>query len=155
MTSAASTDVKEVIFINQDVVGEFAALPDEVKEAADFRISIVQNGGRLPAAHVRKLRGQLAGISEIRAGYNDDTYRVYFAAEFEKALYLLDAGIKKSPKGGEIPRWQIERLQARMSQARAHYERCAAAIEDRFQARRAARFALQAAAEALHGDDLP
>jgi hypothetical protein len=29
--------------------------------------------------------------------------RVYFAAEFEKVVYILDAGIKKSPHGKEFP----------------------------------------------------
>jgi phage-related protein len=145
MTSNASTDVKEVIFVNQDAKAEYEALPDDVRETADARTTILQNGGRLPARQVRTLQGKLAGISEIRIRYDDDTYRVYFAAEFEKAIYVLDAGMKKSPNEDEIPRWQRDRLEYRMGQAKAHYGRCVNDINARFEERRKTREAIGAA----------
>jgi phage-related protein len=143
MTSGASTDLKEVIFVNQDAAHEYAAMPPDVRETAEARTTVLQNGGRLPAQQVRALHGNLAGISEIRIRFDDDTYRVYFVAAFEKVIYLLDAGIKKSTHGSEIPRWQADRLQVRMAQANAHYRRDAASIDARFEARRQARLAIE------------
>ena len=141
MTSGASTDLKEVIFINQDAARAFAAMPPDVRETAEARTTILQNGGRLPAQQVHALHGNLAGISEMRVRFDDDTYRVYFAATFEKVIDLLDAGIKKSAHGNEIPRWQADRLQARMGRADAHYRLNKAAIGARFEARRQASLA--------------
>jgi phage-related protein len=121
MTSDASADVKEVIFVNEAANRDYADLPPDVREAADTRTTVLQNGGRLPAKQVRNLQGVLFGISEIRISYDDDTYRVYFVAEYAEAIYILDAGMKKSPKDGEIPRWQIDRLVARKQKADDHY----------------------------------
>jgi phage-related protein len=142
MTSGTSTDFKEVIFINQDAANAYRSLPPEVREAADARTAALQNGERLPAQHAKRLSGQLSGISEIRLRFDADAYRVYFAAEFEKAIYILDAGIKKSPNAGVIPRWQMDRLAERLAAARRNYERDAVPIALRFDARRRAREAL-------------
>jgi phage-related protein len=139
MTSSASTDVKEVIFINQDVFGAYADLPDEVWEAANARTTVLQNGGRLPAQQAKALKGALSGISEIRINHDDNTYRVYFAAEFPMVIYMLDAGIKNSPSGDEIPRPQVERLAKRFQQAKKHYADDAAIIGKRFKEREAER----------------
>jgi phage-related protein len=139
MTSDASGDVKEVIFVNAAAVRDYAALPAEVKEAADARTTILQNNGRLPSKQVRDLRGALAGIAEIRIFYDDDTYRVYFAAEYAEAIYILDAGMKTSPNDSDMPRWQIDRLVARKQQADEHYIDNRLALRRRAEERRLVR----------------
>ncbi len=139
MTSKASGDLKEVIFINEAAARDYAALPPEVREAADARTTVLQNGGRLPAKQVRDLRGSLFGISEIRIFYDDDTYRVYFAAEYAEAIYILDAGIKKSPRDSDMPRWQIDRLVARKQKADHHYLENRLALRRRAEERRLVR----------------
>ncbi len=141
MTSDASADVKEVIFVNEAATRDYAALPPDVREAADAPTTVLQNGGRLPSKQVRDLRGVLFGISEIRISYDDDTYRVYFAAEYAEAIYILDAGMKKSPKDGEIPRWQIDRLVARKQKAEDHYLASRPALRRRAEDRRRLRAA--------------
>ena len=145
MTSPSSPDLKEVIFINQAVYNVFLALPQAVLEAASARTTILQNGGRLPAQQMKMLKGALSGVSEIRVLHDNDTFRVYFAASFERVVYILDAGIKKSPAGGEIPRPQIERLVTRLRQARQHYADFADELATRFAARAVERAALAAA----------
>ncbi len=139
MTSGTSTDRKEVIFVNQAAFRDYAELPREVKEAADARTTILQNGGGLPAKQVSNLKGKLAGISEIRILHDDDTYRVYFAAEYDEAIYILDAGIKKSPRKFEIPQWQVDRLVERKRKADEHYAANKALLEARAKARSEAR----------------
>jgi hypothetical protein len=70
--------------------------------------------------------------SEIRIFYDDDTYRVDFAAEYAEAIYILDAGIKRSPRDSDMPRWLIDRLVARKQNADRHY------LENRLALRRRA-----------------
>lgn len=139
MTSRASRDRKEVIFINEAAARDYVALPPEVREAADARTTVLQNGGRLPAKQMRDLRGSLFGISEIRIFYDDETYRVYFAAEYAEAIYILDAGIKKSPKDSDMQRWQIDRLVARKQHADRHYIENRLALRRRAEERRVVR----------------
>lgn len=121
MTSGASGDLREVIFVNQAAQRDYGSLSPEVREAADARTTVLQNGGRLPVKQIRDLRGALSGIAEIRIFYDDDTYRVYFAAEYAEAIYILDAGMKKSPHDSDMPRWQADRLVARKRTADDHY----------------------------------
>lgn len=63
------------------------------------------------------LKGKLGGIGEVRINDSTNTYRIYIWMGCEPALYVLDAGMKKSPTGHEIPQWQQDRLAARRERA--------------------------------------
>lgn len=89
------------------------AIPEPVLESADQAIDALQNGRQLPPKMFGSLKGKLAGIDEIRLPYDDDTYRVYVYQGFSAVVMVLDAGIKKSTEGGNIPKWQNDRLEAR------------------------------------------
>jgi phage-related protein len=98
---------------------------------------LLQNN-RSPA-NAERLKGALKGITEVRIDHDTNTYRVYYVAEFECCLYIIDAGMKKSPKGREIPRPQVERLKVRRGQAEAHYKVNEAYFRKTYEARKAAR----------------
>jgi len=122
MTSATSRDVKEVAFVNWAAEKAFDALPPEVLERAETALSVLQNGGSLPRGEYEALRGRtLAGVTEIKLPWNTDEYRVYQVVEFDEVIFVLDAGMKKSPRGGQIPQEQVERLEARLAKAREAY----------------------------------
>jgi phage-related protein len=87
------------------------------------------------------LSGKLAGIDEVRILFDDDTYRVYYLTQFKAAIYVLDAGMKKSAHEREIPKPQIDRLIERKKVAVAHY----ASNERWFETRMADRLARRAA----------
>jgi phage-related protein len=123
MTSGSSRDDREVVFINAAALAEYDALPPFVREAVDASLTVLQNGGVLPASRHDRLKGKLAGVSEIKVRFDDDTYRTYYVSEFREVIYVLDAGIKKSPTGGRIPQKQAERLERRLAAARDDYER--------------------------------
>ena len=137
-----------MIFINAAAARDYVALPPEVREAADARTTVLQNGGWLPAKQVRDPKGSLFGISEIRILY-DDTYRVYFAADYAEAIYILDAGSKKSPKDSDMPRCQIDRLTAGKQKADHHYLENRLALRRRAEERRLVR---QASDNGLSGE---
>ena len=75
----------------------------------------------MPAKQRRALSGKLSGIDEIRVLWDGDTYRAYLAVEHKAVIYILDAGIKKSPHGSAIPQTQIERLIERKKTADKDY----------------------------------
>jgi len=116
-------DVKLLVFINDGARRDYLDLPPEVKEMADARTTMLQNGERLPQNQFTSLRGALDGVGEIRIGFDGDTFRVYYAVQMREVLYVLDAGIKKSPKRSEIPKWREDRLIARHKAATQDYER--------------------------------
>jgi phage-related protein len=137
MTSDESTALKEVIYINQSAHNDYEAMPPDIKEAADQAITQIQNEKPLPAKMFKPLKENLSGIDEVVLPYDSDTYRVYVAL-YKSAIYILDAGIKKSKTGHEIPPNQKERLIRRREQASKDYETNKAEIE-RFAAARKAK----------------
>jgi len=141
MSSRTSVDIREVVFVNAQAKEAYENLPLEVLQAADARTTAIQNHWRLPRNQRQVLSGKLAGIDEVRIPFDDDTYRVYYLTAFKAAIYILDAGIKKSPRGREMPKMQIDRLVDRKKGAVAHY----AANEKWFEARMADRLARRAA----------
>jgi phage-related protein len=118
MTSDTSIDIREVIFINPDAESGYDGLPTAVGEVADGAMTLLQNG-RLPERKGlwRMLKGKLGGIGEIRISNSTDTFRIYLWLGCDQAIYVLDAGMKKSPTGNEIPQWQQDRLVDRRSRA--------------------------------------
>lgn len=121
MTSDTSIDVREVIFINPDAESGYDGLPAAVGEVADGAVTLLQNG-RVPARKGlwRTLKSKMRGIGEIRINDGTNTYRVYVWLGCEPAVYILDAGMKKSPTGDEIPQWQQDRLVDRRERAAKH-----------------------------------
>jgi len=120
MTSNDSLHVREVIFINERCRVDYESLPAEVRESADQAIDALQNARPLPPKLYQSLGGTLAGINEIRLGHDDNTYRVYVTLKCPWIIMVLDAGIKKSTEGKNIPKWQKERLETRYKKAREY-----------------------------------
>jgi phage-related protein len=118
MTSDASIDIREVIFITPDAETGYDTLPEDVGETADSAITLLQNG-RVPEriGLWRALKGKLSGVGEIRINENGNTFRVYLWLGCHQAIYVLDAGVKKSPTGHDIPQWQHDRLVDRRNRA--------------------------------------
>ena len=81
----------------------------------------MQNDLPLSAKLYQPLHAKLTGISEIRLAYDDNTYRVYVTLKCPWIIMVLDAGIKKSTEGKNIPKWQRERLETRYKNVRAYW----------------------------------
>lgn len=141
MTSDRSLDIRVVRFLPAGTAAEYDGMPEEVRDQADAATTLLQNN-RMPA-DAEPLKGALKGITEIRIDHDSNTYRVYYVAEFECCLYIIDAGMKKSPRKGEIPRPQVERLILRRAQAEAHYRANEVWFRKTYEARKAARRLLE------------
>jgi len=62
MSSDASIDIREVVFVNRAADEAYRGLPDEVRQAADARTTAIQNHRPLPRNQRQSLSGKLAGI---------------------------------------------------------------------------------------------
>jgi|UPI00069FAD6C predicted XRE-type DNA-binding protein/phage-related protein len=104
---------------------------------ADALTTALQNGSTLPAGRYRQREGSLIGASEFRIPHDGDTYRCYQVVAYEEVIYILDAGMKKSSRGGEMPKHDKERLERRLSLAKEAYKSDARGIKDEYAARAA------------------
>jgi phage-related protein len=142
VTSESSLDIRVVRFLPAGTADEYDALPVEVRDEADAATTLLQNN-RIPD-NAKRLKGALKGVTEIRIDHDTNTYRVYYVAEFECCLYIIDAGMKKSPRGGEIPAAQVKRLKERRASAEAHYKVNEVYFRKTFEARKLARLRQEA-----------
>ena len=58
---------------------------------------------------------------EVVDDEDGDTYRAVYTVRFAAVIYVLHAFQKKSKKGIETPRREIEVIKARLKMAEAHY----------------------------------
>jgi phage-related protein len=77
-------------------------------------------GGKHPKA--KPWKGEGPGIFEIVEDHRGDTYRAVYTVRFEKAIYVLHAFQKKSPRGIRTSRKDIELIQRRLNDARIDFE---------------------------------
>jgi phage-related protein len=99
---------------------DLRAFPDQVRRVMGVAINDAQNGEEHPRA--KALRG-FGGRSvlEVVDDEDGDTYRAVYTVRFAGVIYVLHAFQKKSRKGSETPRNDIELIKARLKTAEAHY----------------------------------
>jgi phage-related protein len=94
--------------------------PDEVQDCIGYALHWAQRGGKSPDA--KPLRGfSDAGVLEIVADFDGNTYRAVYTVRFAEAVYALHVFQKKSRKGIATPRQDIDLVKARLKRAEAHY----------------------------------
>ncbi len=88
-------------------------LPDDVRDIASFALTMAAHGRM--HSDVKPLKG-FPGISvqEVAIHYDGNAYRVIFTIRFPEALYVLHVFQKKSHKGVETPRHEIELVRDRL-----------------------------------------
>ncbi len=100
---------------------DLRAFPDEVRRVMGFAINDAQNGDEHPRA--KALRG-FGGRSVLEVIDDEDgnTYRAVYTVRFAGMIYVLHAFQKKSKKGIETPKRDIDIIRARLKLAEAHYQ---------------------------------
>jgi len=99
---------------------DLLAFPDAVKHEIGVALSVAQFGGKHPRA--KPWRGEGPGVLEIVEDHRGDTYRAVYTVRFEKAVYVLHAFQKKSPRGIKTPRKDMELIVRRLNLARKDFE---------------------------------
>lgn len=95
--------------------------PEEVKDAVGFALFQAQSG--LMPRSAKPMKGfSGASVLEIIDDFQTDTYRAVYTVRFTGAIYVLHAFQKKSKRGIETPKAEIELIRSRLKLAREHYE---------------------------------
>lgn len=92
------------------------AMPLYVRKAVGFVLDRVQRGKQ--HKDIKPLTGLGSGMYEIRTDYDTDTYRTVYVVNIGKFIYVLHVFKKKSKKGKEIPKSDIDLIKQRLKLAR-------------------------------------
>jgi phage-related protein len=96
-------------------------LPKKVTYVFGYAILLAELGLKHPDAKPLKGFGG-AGVLEVVENHDGDTYRAVYTVKFEGVVYVLDAFQKKSKKGSELPKVDLDRIKTRLKMAEGHYE---------------------------------
>jgi phage-related protein len=98
--------------------------PDGAQKLLGDELQLIQFGGMPKDA--KPLKGVGSGVLEIALRYSSDAYRVVLAVQIGRRIYVLHAFQKKSKKGIETPKRDVDLIRKRYTEAQelAHeYER--------------------------------
>ncbi|MFA6031408.1 MAG: type II toxin-antitoxin system RelE/ParE family toxin [Myxococcota bacterium] len=94
--------------------------PVDVRRLMGVAINDAQNGEEHPAVKALKGFGGRS-ILEVVDDFDGDTYRAVYAVRFAGVIYVLHCFQKKSKKGRETPKHEIDVVTVRLKAAEAHY----------------------------------
>jgi phage-related protein len=94
--------------------------PEAVKDGIGTALSVAQFGGKHPAA--KPWKGVGAGVLKVVENHDRDTYRAVYTVRFHRAVYVLHCFQKKSHRGIQTPKPDVELLAQRLKLARRDYE---------------------------------
>jgi phage-related protein len=113
MTTQAS--LKPVIWVgsSREDLREF---PEPVQDHIGYALYVAQRGGK--HRDTKTLTGiGGAGVVEVVKDYRGDTFRAVYTVQFAEAVYVLHAFQKKSKRGRETARLDIELIKRRLRDA--------------------------------------
>lgn len=94
--------------------------PEPARREAGYILDRVQRG--LPDKNIKTLKG-FSGVQEIRIDFDKDTYRTVYALKLGESIYMLHAFKKKSKKGIETPKQDIDIIKSRLKIAKEEAEK--------------------------------
>jgi len=97
---------------------DLMALSPDVRRFFGFALSLAQAGDQHDAAKVLKGFGG-AGVLEIVEDDTGGTYRAVYTVRFEEAVFVLHCFQKKSKRGIETPKEDMNIIRARLKVAEA------------------------------------
>ena len=95
---------------------DLSAFPDEVRQDIGHALFVAQQGGRVP--NVKTLQGfGGGGVVELVEDFDGDAYRCVYTTKVKDVIVVLHAFQKKSKRGGETPKHDVELVQSRLREA--------------------------------------
>jgi phage-related protein len=101
---------------------DLAAMPSEVKSVFGFAIFNAQMGDKHPDAKVLKGFGG-AGVLEVVESFDGNAYRAIYTVKFAGVVYVLYCFQKKSKRGRETPKHDVDLIKKRLKDAEEHYRK--------------------------------
>ena len=96
--------------------------PLPVRQNVGFGIYQAQLGGKYINAKPLKGFGG-ASVLEIVENYDGDIYRAVYTVKFEEIIYIIRAFQKKSKKGIQTPKQDLNLIKKRLKEAELDYAR--------------------------------
>lgn len=115
----ADGTLKPVIWIGSSR-DDLRRLSDSAQDEIGYAIYFAQQGRRHPSAKVLKGFGG-AGVLEVVEDDAGGTFRAAYTVRIAGAVYVLHVFQKKSKKGIQTPRTEIELIRRRLAVAESHY----------------------------------
>jgi phage-related protein len=98
---------------------DLMAMPDEVKSAFGFALYLAQQGKKHQNA--KPLKGfSGAGVLEVIEDNLGDTFRAVYTVKIAERIYVLHCFQKKSKRGIETPKQEIDLIRDRLKMAQDH-----------------------------------
>lgn len=99
---------------------DFKKFPDDVHAEMGFSLHLAQEGKSVPGS--KPLKGNLSGTVELLDNHDSDTYRAIYTTKIGDVVYVLHAFKKKSKKGAETPKKEIDLIVSRLKTAQKDHE---------------------------------
>lgn len=108
---------KDIVFLGDslEVIKDF---PSDTRISMGHALRAAQEGGKIYYAKPLKGIGGGASVIEICDDHDGNTYRVMYTVKIGSKIYVLHAFQKKSKKGIETPRTEINIIKARLARAK-------------------------------------
>jgi phage-related protein len=94
---------------------DISSLPGSVKASFGYRLRQVQDGETPP--DMKSLTQFGTGVFELRERFDKNAYRLVYAVNLKKAIYVLHAFMKKSKSGIGLPKQDAELIETRLKRA--------------------------------------
>jgi phage-related protein len=114
-------ELKPLHFVG-GALDDLRALPRDVRVMVGYALHEAQAGGKSEAAKPLKGFGG-AGVLEVVANFDGDTYRAVYTVKFRGAVYVLHCFQKKSKRGAATPKTELDLIESRLKAAAVHHNR--------------------------------
>ncbi len=94
-------------------------MPDDVQDVFGFALHLAQAGKKHDQAKPLKGFGG-AGVLEVVEDHMGDTFRAVYTVKLANRVYVLHCFQKKSTRGIETPKPDIDLIRERLKAAQAH-----------------------------------
>ena len=99
---------------------DLLAFPEVVKDGIGAALSVAQFGGKHPSS--KPWKGAGSGVLEVVDDHDGNTYRAVYTVRFGSAIYVLHCFQKKSRRGIQTPKGDVELVLQRLRLAAKDYE---------------------------------
>jgi len=103
-------EIKELVWIGTSLK-DLKEFPPDVQDEMGYALHVAQEGDKHPKAKPLK---EFTGVMEIRSTYQTNTYRSIYTTKINEKIYVLHAFQKKSKKGIQTPRKEMDLIKRRL-----------------------------------------
>ena len=119
MTTAEKTGLKPLEWLGSSLK-DLRDFPPAVKRDIGSALLLAQKGGKAETA--KPLQGFGGGVLEVVEDHRGDTFRAVYTVRFVTAVYVLHAFQKKSKRGRETPKTDVDMIRRRLALAEARHQ---------------------------------